>query len=394
MRAVIIGAGRVACGFLAPLLAESGYEVVLVGRRPEIVAAINQAEYSIDICHRDGSATVKRVRGVRAIAIWDLKRFHEAIAGARLIFTAAGAHGLPYVTTPLASAVISNLKALHPEGLDIISCENMSNAVALTREAVADLGSEEEWQTVEEAVRFRRAMVWRIVSDRCLTPEGLRFRADDVDRMDIEAPREWPPVAHIQGATPRPKMAEAIHEKLHIFNSGHAVAGYLGYAHGYEYIHEVFRECSLAETVAQALAEAASWPGELDSGESGPDPARAYLERYRNAAIRDRTVRVAARPIQKLGPFERLVLPAWATLTFGRTPVALIEGIVAALQFSHRQDAEATSIQRRVREVGYEKALEEVSGLRPTDELTQLVLARLNSQEVESPMLTPRAAAR
>jgi mannitol-1-phosphate 5-dehydrogenase len=381
MKAVVIGAGRVACGFLAPLLLESGYEVVLVGRRPELVAALNRGTYLIDICHPEGSTSVARVPGPRAISVWDLKRLDEALAGARLVFTAAGAPALPFVRGPLANGLLRHLDDLPAEGVDVISCENMPNAVALVRQALTDISSPREWEAMQDVVRFRRAMVWRIIADRRLTEDGIRLRADDVDRLDIEAPQDWPALPPIKGAIPRQRMAEAVHEKLHLFNSGHAVAGYLGYLHGFEYIHDALQDHTIAETVITALQEASSWPDGVDGDQDLRRLLRDYVCRYDNAALRDRTVRVAARPIQKLSAFERLVFPAWETLTFGRTPLALADTIAAALRFDYGQDSEAVQLQRQIREAGMTHTLEEVCGLRATDELTQIVLSRLAIQE-------------
>jgi mannitol-1-phosphate 5-dehydrogenase len=381
MKAVIIGAGRVACGFLAPRLLDSGYEVVVVGRRPESVSAINRGPYLIDVCHPEGSKSVVRVTGARAVAIWDLKRLHEALSGARLVFTAAGAPALPYLTGPLANALLRHLDDLPADGIDVISCENMPNAVALVRQAVAEISSAEEWTEVEANVRFRRAMVWRIVSDCRLTPDGLRLRGDDFERLDVEMPQDSPPLPPIVGAVPRTRMAEAIHEKLHVFNSGHAVAGYLGYLYGYEFIHDALQDEAIVETVITALKEASSWPERVDGDRGLTRMLRGYVSRYDNTALRDSTVRVAARPVQKLSAFERLVLPAWAALTFGRTPLALADSIAAALQFDHWQDSEAVRLQGHISDVGMAQALEDICGLRATDELTQIVLARLAAQE-------------
>jgi len=379
MKAVIIGAGRVACGFLGSLLSESGYEVILVGRRPEVVVKLNRGRYLIETCHADGSASIECVEGVRSILLRDENRLKEALAGARLVFTAVGASGLGEVTGPLAKALVRNLSALPSEGVDIISCENMPNAIALIRQAVADNSSPDQWETVERLVHFRRAMVWRIISDRCLTEDNIRLRADDIERIDIEAPRGRPSLPPIKGAVAQPNMAHAIHEKLYLFNTGHAVAAYLGYLHGFQFVHDALQEPCIGETVARALEEASVWPGSLGPEESSRF-VQSCLSRYANPALRDRTVRVAARPLQKLGPFERLVLPAWHTLTAGGTPLALADAIAAALRFDNWQDAEGARLQRLIATQGVRRALEGVSGLRPSDELTQIVAWQFAAQ--------------
>jgi mannitol-1-phosphate 5-dehydrogenase len=357
------------------------------------VAALNRGTYLLDVCHPEGSTSIIEVSGVRAVAVWDLKRLHEALSGARLVFTAAGAPALGSVTAPLANGLLRNLANAPPDGVDVISCENMANAAALVRQAVEEVTRPGDLQAVEASIRFRRAMVWRIVSDRRLTAQGIRLRCDDFDRMDIESPRELPPLPPIVGAVPRLRMAEAIHEKLHVFNSGHAVAGYLGYLYGYEYVHDALQDDTIVKTVLQALQEASCWPERVDGERGHRRMLRGYLSRYNNPALRDRTVRVAARPVQKLSAFERLVLPAWGALTFGRTPVALADTIAAAVRFDFWRDTEATRLQAQIRENGVAHTLEEICGLRETDELTQIILSRMAVQELAIAHVRPTGLA-
>jgi mannitol-1-phosphate 5-dehydrogenase len=378
MKAVIIGAGRVGCGFLGEALRNSGFEVVVAGGRRDVIEAINGGRYLIDVYYNEVASVSRWVDGVRAISLHDAPALQEALAGARLVFTAVGAGHLTDIIRPLAVGLLNELASFPAAGLDIITCENMPNAVALLRQGMESIATPQERQTMQSAVRFRRAMVWRIVSDRGTLDDILRFRADDVQRMDIESPVGWPPLPQIMGAVARPDMPDAVHEKIHIFNCGHAVAAYLGYLNGFRYIHEALKKSFIRDTVRQALDEAMAWPAIFNGDRH--EIIDDCMRRYANEGLADRTIRVAARPVQKLAAFERLVLPAWNALTSGRTPNALSEAIAAALRFNYWEDGEAMRLRWRIEAAGLERTLQEVSGLRQTDELTQMVLARYAAQ--------------
>ncbi|KKL79655.1 hypothetical protein LCGC14_2012620, partial [marine sediment metagenome] len=98
MKAVILGAGRVALGYLGQMLRESGCAVTVVERRPEIVEAINRGGYIISVCHNGASCSEVQVGGVRAISFSDEYTLARELGEARLVFTAVGAGGLPRVS--------------------------------------------------------------------------------------------------------------------------------------------------------------------------------------------------------------------------------------------------------------------------------------------------------
>ena len=86
-RAVVFGAGKMACGLLGQLLTHSGYETLFVGRRPEIIEAINRRQgYRLTIA----GEKVRRlaIRNCAACSIRDICRVADAVAGADAVFTA------------------------------------------------------------------------------------------------------------------------------------------------------------------------------------------------------------------------------------------------------------------------------------------------------------------
>ncbi len=384
MKAVILGAGRVALGYLGQMLRESGCAVTVVERRPEIVEAINRGGYIISVCHNGASCSEVQVEGVRAISFPDEYTLAQELAEARLVFTAVGAGGLPHVSQVLGKALQRWLTFSAADPLDVICCENMPDAAASVRRAVRTVVSKSEWEALRERLRFRRAMVWRIISDRSLLDGVVRTRSDGAERMDIEAlpsPDVLPP---INGAVLRRDMEQAICEKLYGFNTGHGVAAYLGYLRGFRYVDEALQDPFIRSVVTAALLEA-GW-GLLCNNGHRPDLgqlANEWTARYANATLQDLIVRVARRPLQKLGPSGRLVLPARCALAAGACPWGLGTGIAAALQYDHPSDVEAAQLQKRIKEKGFEQALREIAGLSKTHPLTRIVLSQLPTRNCD-----------
>ena len=78
MRVVVVGTGKIASGYLAPLLAGAGWEVALAGRTPSVVERIARAKAELpEALPRDGLAVlnaddprVLAMRDVTAATTW------------------------------------------------------------------------------------------------------------------------------------------------------------------------------------------------------------------------------------------------------------------------------------------------------------------------------------
>ena len=127
-RCLLIGAGRVAGGFVAPLLRDAGWEVTLVSRSRRVVEKINEG----------GGLWVRReadlpkdrwVGGVSAVPLWDPNLPHLA-ARADLLATAVGASVLPDVGRTLAPLLRARL-AVSEAPVNVITFENHRRAPEL-----------------------------------------------------------------------------------------------------------------------------------------------------------------------------------------------------------------------------------------------------------------------
>jgi len=127
-RVVIIGPGKIGCGYLAPLFAQAGWQVVLAARSPEVVGRIAAAGH-FDV-RTTGEPQPQRVEAEPVLI--GTEAFDRAIAGAGLVATAVGMGGPRDLGLPLARALAAR-GAARP--VDVWAVENADVGPAL-RDAV------------------------------------------------------------------------------------------------------------------------------------------------------------------------------------------------------------------------------------------------------------------
>ena len=98
------------------------------------------------------------------------------------------------------------------------------------------------------------------------------------------------------------------------------------------------------------------------------------MRRFANKALGDTVARVAADPLRKLRPNDRLVGAATLCLKHGITPTALARVIAAALMYDDSSDSAAMELQSKRKQQGDAAVLAEVSGVTVGSPLGGLVL--------------------
>ncbi len=104
MKAVVIGAGRIGCGFVGHLLHRSGHDVCLVGRGPVVDPLKRDGGYVVRVT--DGRTTRdERVQGVRCLDVRQLAEVDNEISTADVVCTAVGTGALQDVASRLATGL-------------------------------------------------------------------------------------------------------------------------------------------------------------------------------------------------------------------------------------------------------------------------------------------------
>jgi mannitol-1-phosphate 5-dehydrogenase len=380
----LIGSGRLAGGYIAPLLARAGWETVLVCRNREVMRAVNEGGGLW--LRMVGETEDEWVGGVSAVSREDEALWRLA-ANADLLATAVGPSSLPDAGRILAPLLIHRLRT-SGKPVNVITFEN-----ARQGPEILAMGMIEEEQELAGEIGSRiglgGAAAWRAVSKREITAEGVRFDANRESECYVGAASlvgGLPPLdGSVGGLTLVRSFDDRIREKLWLFNTGHAAAAYLGWHAGCDTLDEAMGRACIRAVVRDVVVEARrAFEFYLGSNPaSEPIPPRSLedtLALYEDPALRDPVARVGREPRRKLRYDERLVGPAVAAMAAGFSPGALAEAAAAALCYGEPTDPQAPNLQREIGLVGPEEVLSTISTLDARDELTRLICERYRAR--------------
>jgi mannitol-1-phosphate 5-dehydrogenase len=354
MKAVILGPGRIGCGFVGHLLHQSGYDLVFAGRGAVVEHLARVGRYVVRLT--DGRRAVDTaIDGVRAIDVEDVEALAAEIADAELVAVSVGPQNLAAIA-PLLAAGLSR----RASPVNVIAFENCSDPGGCLREAVLRAAP-----ALRDAGHgFSGGLVSRIVTRRIGDPGGaepLVFLGDPPSEFVVHGPSLHAPLPEIVGLRAVDDYGAWVTKKLYTFSAGHAAAAYLGALKGYHYVHAAVRDPEIRKAVRAAMEEGRRglerrYGPELAGDRSELD---AILKRFDNAALADPVLRVGRDPLRKLGREDRLVGAARLAAEAGVKPRRLALVAAAAMCFQCAADTNA-------RMNGPEATLRTVSGLDPS----------------------------
>jgi mannitol-1-phosphate 5-dehydrogenase len=362
VKALIIGPGRIGCGFAGQLLRASGYDVVFVSRNRVMTDYLNRTHRYLVRLISDGKNEEVLVDGVRAVCNTKRKQVIKEISKANLIITAVGASNLPEVAPVIADGLRQR-----DTPLNIIAFENLMNAGSCLRNLVAGHLPHDFPLTSHG---FSGALISRVVTRRLGDParkDLLAFIGDQSATFTVDGSNLCKPLPVIKGMIATSDYNTWILHKLYIFSAGHATCAYLGHLKGYHYIHTAIRDPEIRTHVLAAMAEgqrglAASYGPEIAGNEKD---LLTILERFENATLNDPIIRVGRDPRRKLAPEDRLIGAARLAQNAGIKPETLTLAAAAALCFYNHDDLSAVNLQREIEKTGLESVLKHICGLNP-----------------------------
>jgi mannitol-1-phosphate 5-dehydrogenase len=386
MRVVIIGPGRIGCGYLAPLFQSAGWEVVLVAPDEATTERIRRSgRYAVRItaqpgANGNGNGTGKSTEAATFLVdtpfavAFGTPDFVEAVAGADLVCTSVGVERLRSLAPALSRAFAAR-PAHRP--LDIWTVENCDCAGQLEHDVrasalaaglslpplafaggIADVavarGSWREAETVAEFV-------------------GDGYRSLLVDERGLLT--GVPSLPGVRGTT---TFLARLHEKLYVFNAGHAICAYLGWLRRHSTIAEAAADPALRPLIAGSMLEArrAVLAANPSLGTDLHGRVAEALARFGDRELADPIVRVAREPIRKLSPGDRLLGPAeLIRQRTGCVPKYFALAVAGALLYRCEQDVQSRKIGIEVERTGVMAVLESVCGLAPSHPFAEAVAA-------------------
>ncbi|MFF1635038.1 mannitol dehydrogenase family protein [Leifsonia sp. NPDC058248] len=240
--------------------------------------------------------------------------------------------------------LVDGLRARRAAGsprLAIVSCDNLPDNGAVTREAVLGLAARVDQDLaawIDGEISFVSTMVDRITP---ATTDADRATVEQLTGFDDAAPVVTEPFSEwvLSGEFPAGRPAwDAVgaqfvsdvepfeRRKLWLLNAGHSLLAYLGLLRGHTTIAEAMADPACADALEALWSEART---ELPFDEEAVDAALAALrDRFTNARIEHRLAQIATDGSQKLGP--RILDPLRSRLDAGRAPGVAQAGAIAA----------------------------------------------------------------
>ena len=390
-RCVVVGTGRMAGGFVAPVLADAGWSMLLLGRDAEVVYTL--ADHGELIVRTGGAGgDERRVPYVSAARLTD-RRVPREILGADLLATAVGPSSLTEVGRWLAPFLRLRMEAGRP--VNVLTFENHRRAPELLTAGLLDVepGLATE---VGHRLGIGGAAVWRAIASRRVDDDGVRYEVDAADECYVDEVPLIPGVAPCDGSLPALRLTagfdDRMVEKLWVFNAGHAAAAYFGWSAGHRTVAEAMADADIHRAVVAVVEEArfafqARRHLRHEDHSLPTRPTATIVERYADPAIADPVTRVAREPRRKLAPDDRLVEPAVTCLAAGVRPLALSGAAGAAFAYADPDDPQACDIHAELEHLGPEEVVASVSGLHPRDELSDLICERIGRFGLDRSML-------
>jgi mannitol-1-phosphate 5-dehydrogenase len=211
------------------------------------------------------------------------------------------------------------------------------------------------------------------------TEGPAEFVGDFYRSLLIDELRLVTAVPSLPGVSGTRSFLAHLHEKLYVFNAGHAICAYLGWLRRHSTIAEAAADPYLRPLIAGSMLEArrallATHPS-LGSDLHGP--VAAALARFGDRELADPIVRVAREPIRKLAPGDRLLGPAQLIRErTGRVPKYFALAVAGALLYRNEDDEQSWRLTEAVERMGVMAVLESICGLAPSHPFAQAVAAR------------------
>jgi mannitol-1-phosphate 5-dehydrogenase len=374
-RIVVFGAGATGRGHVGLLAWQAGFEMVFVDKKADLVESLRRAgRYTVEL-YGEGKQEIN-VSGYRVYFYDQRQAIAREIRDAAMVLTAVFDQNLSDVALTMARAISECREAGRTVPLNCIACENMMDSSSALGRHVRGLLEGEDLAWCEALAGFPDCMISRVVPRP--EPDPLVIVAEDYNEWTTRAEAfRGPKPAALTALELVDNQSARLERKLFVHNGGHAVCGYFGFHRGHKYIHEAVADPVVAEHVLGALDEL----GEVVrrkhdfSAESIDEYKQDLCRRGAVPQMRDEILRVVRDPLRKLSPRERLVGPAKLAVEFGLPRRWIVEGIVAAMKYSHPADAQSLELSQRLNRDGLGRVLREACGLEPGSPLAEEIEA-------------------
>ena len=379
MKCVILGAGKIARGFIGHLLYLSEITFTFVEKFDGLVDLINErGEYTVNILGNSDKNCV--VKGVKALRFSDVEAVTDAIAEADAVFTSVGGKNLGDLVPLLTKGI--EKKALKGGNLNVVTCENWKLPATILRNGVEESISPDAKEYLKNNVGMTEAVIMRSgieSSAELLAIDPLIVNVQDFWELPVDASRivgELPP---IMGLKLIPEFTGFLERKFYTYNAANGTTSFVGALLGHVHIADAAHDERILpilegvyQETAQALSKKHNFP--LDEQLAFTLTSKRKLQDY---TIVDFIERNARDPIRKLGKDDRLVGSARLVQEYGIRPDNLCIAIAAAIHYVSPGDPFAEELVRMRKEEGIDYIIEHVCEQDSNGELGMLIKEKI-----------------
>ena len=379
MKCVILGAGKIARGFIGHLLYLSEIPFTFVEKFDGLVDLINErGQYTVNILGNSDKNCV--VKGAKAIRFSDVEAVTDAIADADAVFTSVGGKNLGDLIPLLTKGI--EKKAVKGGNLNVVTCENWKLPATILKNGVEEMISEDAKEYLAKHVGMTEAVIMRSgieSSAELLAQDPLIVNVQDFWELPVDASRivgELPP---IMGLKLIPEFTGFLERKFYTYNAANGTTSFVGALLGHVHIADAAHDERILpilegvyQETAQALSKKHNFP--LDEQLAFTLTSKRKLQDY---TIVDFIERNARDPIRKLGKDDRLVGSARLVQEYGIRPDNLCIAIAAAIHYVSPGDPFAEELVRMRKEEGIDYIIEHVCEQDPNGELGMLIKEKI-----------------
>ena len=379
MKCVILGAGKIARGFIGHILYLSGIPFAFVEKAESLVELINErGQYTVNILGNSDKNCV--VKGVKAIPFTEIEEIAEEISEASVVFTSVGGKNLGDLIPLLAKGI--EKKAGKGGYLNVVTCENWKQPAEILRKGVEEIIAEEAKEFFIKETGFTEAVIMRsgIEADaELLKQDPLVVNVQDFWELPVDASRLAGPMPPLPELKLIEEFTGFLERKFYTYNAANGTTSFVGALLGFEKIADAAHDERILKILdgvymetAQALSKKHNFP--LDEQLAFTLTSKRKLQDY---TIVDFIERNARDPLRKLGPDDRLVGSARLVLEYGIKPENLCIAIAAAIHYVSPQDEFANELVRMRKEEGVDTIIQKVCKLDPQSELAMLIKEKI-----------------
>lgn len=377
---LIIGAGKIGRGFIAHLFYRSGYKIWLLDNSKEVVALLNkEKKYRIDLASEENDIT-EYIAIEEAFTLDDREKVAEVVSNIDIMVSSVGASNIEKVAIYIKDILID---AGRRNVLNWLICENATNPAKKIKDVLLQNAEPEFAEFVRSKLGLIETQVLRtgmLAKEEVILKEPLALRMQDWWTLPLDKDAFIGAIPKVDGFIPKTNFSNELLRKIYTFNGTNASIAYIGWANGYNILHEsalankeFFNE--IQEESAFGLINELG----LDVKEHREFMALA-MKKYTDPALNDLIERNANDSKRKLSKEERLVGPALLCLKHGRIAYAYAKAIAAAYYYNGSADAGTQEVQKTINESGIETAIKKYSSIDETSELYNLIIDSYKSK--------------